>query len=215
MHTPESFEMKMGLGHRLYEEFRVTRDPITKLQVWEKAVAAANEVPVPEGMPAGCKCCLPGVTTPPHLPAWWLLGLGPLPRTPERSLSSLGALPWPPQPASGRPKLDASLPWRRPSGVLSIPTLCTQPQPDEIRLYAELLLFVSQGAEKTVTAAMHDLFHRAPAYPQLAGLCDVLKAPASSARKMQEVCHLREGRDEAPLSAREVSQLVARAVYPA
>ena len=74
MHTPESFEMKMGLGHRLYEEFRVTRDPITKLQVWEKAVAAANEVPVPEGMPAGCKCRLPCVTTPPHLPAWWLLG---------------------------------------------------------------------------------------------------------------------------------------------
>ena len=59
------------------------------------------------------------------------------------------------------------------------------------------------------------LFHRAPAYPQLAGLCDVLKAPASSARKMQEVCHLREARDEAPLSAREVSQLVERAVYPA
>ena len=116
--------------------------------------------------------------------------------------------------SAARPKLEAFLPCR-PSGVLSIPTLCTQPQPDEIRLYAELLLFVSQGAEKTVTATMHDLFHRAPAYPQLAGLCDVLKAPASSARKMQEVCHLREARDEAPLSAREVSQLVERAVYPA
>ena len=31
----------------------------------------------------------------PHLPAWCLLGLGPLLRTPERRPEQLGALPWP------------------------------------------------------------------------------------------------------------------------
>ena len=49
MHTPESFALKMGLGHRLYEKFRVERDPEKKLQLWEESLTAADAVPVPEG----------------------------------------------------------------------------------------------------------------------------------------------------------------------
>ena len=43
------------------------------------------------------------LTTPPHLPAWCLLELRPLLRTPERRLSILEACGGPQEPASGRP----------------------------------------------------------------------------------------------------------------
>ena len=79
MHTPASFEMKMGLGHRLYEEFRLTRDPITKLAVWDRAVGAAASVPVPEGVlelphlttqpqPDEIRLCAAPSALPPHCP---------------------------------------------------------------------------------------------------------------------------------------------------
>ena len=84
MHTPESFALKMGLGHRLYEKFRVERDPEKKLQLWEESLSIADAVPVPEG-------------------------------------------------------------------ALDIPTLTSYPQPDEVKLYAELLLFRAQLAEPHVT----------------------------------------------------------------
>ena len=128
VHTADSFEMKTGLGHRLYEQFRTERDPQTKLALWEKATAAAASVPVPEG-------------------------------------------------------------------VLELPTLTTYPQPDEIRLHAELRLFAAQKAEPRVSAAMRERFER------LAGLEHVLKAPASSARKMQRACDAAERSAEAAWSA--------------
>jgi hypothetical protein len=47
--------------------------------------------PPDRGVPASIKCRLPCLRTPPHLPAWRLLGLGPLLRTRERRLSSSAA----------------------------------------------------------------------------------------------------------------------------
>ena len=65
---------------------------------------------------AVCPCA----TTPPHLLSWCRAGLWPLLRTPERSLSCLGAMPWPPQPASGRPGVE----------ILSLsPIRCTRAAP--------------------------------------------------------------------------------------
>ena len=84
LHTPASYSLKMGLGHRLYEKFRVERDPEKKLQLWEESLSIADAVPVPEG-------------------------------------------------------------------ALDIPTLTSYPQPDEVKLYAELLLFRAQLAEPHVT----------------------------------------------------------------
>ncbi len=61
-----------------------------------RGLAGSPEYAAPEvltwlddgGGPAGGKCRLPRLTTPPHPPAWCLLGPKPLLRTPERSLSS-------------------------------------------------------------------------------------------------------------------------------
>ena len=113
MHTPESFALKMGLGHRLYEKFRVERDPEKKLQLWEESLTAADAVPVPEG-------------------------------------------------------------------ALSIPHLTSYPQPDEVRLYSELLLFRAQCIEPHVTKAMDDLFggHQATAY--------VGAAPTGSGKRVDD-----------------------------
>ena len=45
------------------------------------------------------------MSTPPHLPAWWLLGRRPLLRTPERRLSSLAACRGLSSPPQAGPKV--------------------------------------------------------------------------------------------------------------
>ena len=48
------------------------------------------------------------MSTPPHLPAWWLLGRRPLLRTPERRLSSLAACRGLSSPPQAAPKVSIS-----------------------------------------------------------------------------------------------------------
>ena len=175
MHTPESFALKKGLGHRLYEKFRVERDPEKKLQLWEESLTAADAVPVPEG-------------------------------------------------------------------ALSIPHLTSYPQPDEVRLYSELLLFRAQCIEPHVTKAMDDLFggHQATAYvgaaptgsgkrvddegfvteeisekrrgtalnhTQVAGLDYKLKAPRESRKKLTRAINHAQA-EGSPLSAAQASDMM-------
>ena len=175
MHTPESFALKMGMGHKLYEKFRVERDPEKKLQLWEESLTAADAVPVPEG-------------------------------------------------------------------ALSIPHLTSYPQPDEVRLYSELLLFRAQCIEPHVTKAMDDLFggHQATAYvgaaptgsgkrvddegfvteeisekrrgtalnhTQVAGLDYKLKAPRESRKKLTRAINHAQA-EGSPLSAAQASDMM-------
>ena len=46
------------------------------------------------------------LTAPPRLPAWWLLGLGPFLRTPQRRLSSCAARHRPPERGAARTKAE-------------------------------------------------------------------------------------------------------------
>jgi hypothetical protein len=45
-HTPESFAHKMAV-HGMYEEYRVTKDPSRKVELWKESVAMADTIPVP------------------------------------------------------------------------------------------------------------------------------------------------------------------------
>ena len=58
------------------------------------------------GAPSGGRCPPPCWRTAPHQPAWFLLGLGPLLRIPERRPGILGACRGLQELASGRPKVE-------------------------------------------------------------------------------------------------------------
>lgn len=46
-HTKESFAHKMAV-HGMYEEYRMTKDPTRKVELWKESVEMADTIPVPE-----------------------------------------------------------------------------------------------------------------------------------------------------------------------
>lgn len=46
-HTLESFQHKQAV-HGMYEEYRVTKDPTRKVELWKESVEMADTIPVPE-----------------------------------------------------------------------------------------------------------------------------------------------------------------------
>lgn len=49
-HTAQSFDVKQNINHPLYEQFRTSTDPSTRVSLWSKMSANAASIPIPNGV---------------------------------------------------------------------------------------------------------------------------------------------------------------------
>ena len=98
------------------------------------------------------KCPPPCLTTPPHLPAWWLPGLPSPLRNPQRSLNIVEACSGPECSPPAAPKV-ADLPFSRHLTYHKV----SKPLADSVRLYYEYLYSCGHQRDESSLLKVHQL----------------------------------------------------------